>query len=101
MGAQGEWPILLVAGCVGVSYPITPCHRDFDLHALPQDFDLPLPHTSGNQCVYYGMPLKAKYDTHIIPVAAPDYYAVPPSQADFHELVFDQDAQLLPLALAW
>lgn len=90
--ARGEWPVLLVAGVIGLVYPITPC---------AEDFDEPLPPNLPDQCKYFGAPMKAKYDTHIVPVAAPSYLCVPSAAAEFHEIAFDQDAQMLPLAIVW
>jgi len=89
---SGEWPLLLVAGVVSMAYPITAC---------ADDFRPPLPVVAPEQCNYFGQPMKPKYDTHVVPVREPEFLVAPVDGATFHELVFDQDAQLLPLALVW
>mmetsp|Transcript_147146 Transcript_147146/g.274063 ORF Transcript_147146/g.274063 Transcript_147146/m.274063 type:complete len:631 (-) Transcript_147146:49-1941(-) len=91
--SKGDWPVVLCAGVVGVAYPVTPCRDDFPEGSLPPK--------DPTCCLYYGAPLQTKFDTHIIPVRGPDYLAVEPRLADYHELVFREDAQLLPIALVW
>ena len=92
--ARGEWPVLLCAGIVGTAYPVTLCDDDFSV----------LPNNDPSDCKWYGKPLKTKYDTHFAAVddGANDNLPCAFDEPDkFHELCFDQDDQILPLAIVW
>lgn len=45
--------------------------------------------------------MKPPFDTHVVGVAGPDFLASDPRHAQFHEIVSDQDSQLLHLAIVW
>merc|ERR1712154_90407 len=87
----GEWPIILTACVVGNTWPVTPCADDFFC----------TPPKKPDDCRWYGMPLKPTYTEHLSAVSKTNFLAVNPTAMHFHEIVFDQDAQLLPLAIVW
>lgn len=90
---NGEWAVILALGVVGVAYPITLCRDDFPEGPLPPD--------EPEQCAFYGNAIKSPYDTHIVPVSGPDFLTTAVVTAEYHEVVFKQDAQVLPLAIVW
>jgi len=88
--SNGEWVILLSAAIVGIAYPITPSREDFPAG--------PLPPTDPSDCKFYGHGFRKPCDTHIAGINGSTMICTTPSRASFHEIVSDQDAQLLPLA---
>eukprot|EP00931_Biecheleriopsis_adriatica_P008318 TRINITY_DN10951_c0_g1_i3.p1 TRINITY_DN10951_c0_g1~~TRINITY_DN10951_c0_g1_i3.p1 ORF type:complete len:296 (+),score=28.62 TRINITY_DN10951_c0_g1_i3:872-1759(+) len=93
--ADGEWCAMFCLLVTGVAYPITLCPEDFP--ALPAG-------SSPNDaidCKWFGAPIKSPYDTHVVCVRGPHYLATNPHQAEFHEYICKQDAQLLPVALVF
>jgi hypothetical protein len=88
---RGCWAVLLCMGVLGNTYPITACS---------DDYSGPLPPVSARQGTYFAAPMKTKCDTHVVGVKGPAYLPpLLPSEADYHELVFEDHSQLLPLAV--
>lgn len=89
--SRGCWSVLLCIGVVGNVYPITSCADDYCGQ---------LPPSHAEEGVFFGSPLKTKYDTHFIGVKGPSYLPPAlPSGADYHELVFEAVGQVLPVAV--
>lgn len=87
--ATGEWVVLLCAAVVGLAYPITPGRADFPTG--------PLPPIEASQCKYYGGGFNRPADVHVVAI---DHKCMctTPDTARFHEVVFDRDSAILPLA---
>eukprot|EP00401_Gymnodinium_catenatum_P025826 CAMPEP_0117559422 /NCGR_PEP_ID=MMETSP0784-20121206/53356_1 /TAXON_ID=39447 /ORGANISM="" /LENGTH=821 /DNA_ID=CAMNT_0005356807 /DNA_START=48 /DNA_END=2513 /DNA_ORIENTATION=+ len=87
---SGEWVVMLSAAIVMLAYPVTPGRHDFPTG--------PLPPVSPEQCRLYGRGFHKACDTHFVAVRGPNYLATSPSDAEYHEIVSQQDSLLLPLA---
>ena len=70
---------------------------------LPRDEGRGLPAFPGAPIVSrcFGQPLQAGFDTHVAGVAEPSLQAVPRDRIQYVEVVTEQQAQLLPLAVVW
>jgi hypothetical protein len=77
--SDGAYPVILMVASVGMAYPVTP---DVDRHLL-------------------GTPIKPGFDCHVACVREGNEVAVNRHDCKYVELVFDQEAQLLPLAVLW
>lgn len=84
---DGLYPIIMFAATVGLAYPVT---REVD-------------YTPGEaRSQLFGKPFKRGFDAHVACVSQMvGYQAVGRDQCEYVELVFEQQAQLLPLAVLW
>ena len=86
--ADGCVPVVLVCVAVGVAFPVTP-QRDYGRRA------------DGHSDLF-GSKLRAGFDAHVAAVSeASRFEAVQRKQMQYLELVIDQEAQVLPLAIVW
>ena len=86
--ADGCMPVVLVCAAVGVAYPVTP-QRDYGRRA------------DGHSDLF-GSKLRGGYDAHVAGVSeASGFEAVRRTQMQYLELVIEQEAQVLPLAILW
>lgn len=84
---NGLYPVIMLAATVGMAYPVT---REVDYQ----------PGQATSQ--FFGRPLKRGFDAHVICVNERSaYQAVSRDQCEYVELVIEQQAQLLPLAVLW
>eukprot|EP00747_Dinoflagellata_sp_TGD_P165679 gnl/TRDRNA2_/TRDRNA2_187309_c0_seq1.p1 gnl/TRDRNA2_/TRDRNA2_187309_c0~~gnl/TRDRNA2_/TRDRNA2_187309_c0_seq1.p1 ORF type:complete len:683 (+),score=101.78 gnl/TRDRNA2_/TRDRNA2_187309_c0_seq1:59-2050(+) len=88
----GEWAVVLCVAVTCVVHPLTMC---------VEDFTGDLPPSNPLQCVYFENDMKPHHDTHIVGVKSGSLLPCDPKDADFHELVISEDAQLMPLAIVW
>lgn len=81
------YPVIMMAATVGMAYPIT---READYEEWEQ-------HSK-----FFGKPLKRGFDAHVACVSElVAYQATKREQCQYVELVIEQQAQLLPMAVLW
>lgn len=90
---DGRWCIVLVLVVLGGAVrPISWCERDFHMRDPADPAD----------CKHYGQRLKKPGSAHIVPVQwRGDEYLIAEGPGEYHEIVVDQDAQVLPFAICW
>ena len=86
-----EFPVVMLAACVGSAYPITPA-VDYT-HTNTRNRD---------KCNYFGETLERGYDCHVACVSADaNWEAVNYAESQYVEVVFVQETQVLPVAVFW
>ena len=88
---DGRYPVIMLAACVGMCYPITPDTDYGNTAGVPDG------HSD-----YFGRPLRPGFDCHCVCVS--DLFgmqAVPREHCQYMELVHDQQSDLLPIAVLW
>lgn len=84
---DGLYPVIMLAATIGVAYPVT---REKDYVAGNDDSRL------------LGQHLKSEFNAHVACVSdAAGYQAVSRDECEYVELVIEQQAQLLPIAVLW
>jgi hypothetical protein len=88
--ADNLYPVIMFAATAGMAYPIT------------QDMDYKPPNTAPTS-EYFGRPLKPGYDCHVACVSydVSDGQAVNREDCQYVEVVVDQEAQMLAIAVLW
>lgn len=93
--SQGHWCVLLCLVVIGVTYPVTPTNDDFT--RLAPDGTVIKP----GDCRFFGQSIEWQYDSNIARVGGPNYLVSSVASGQYNEIVVDQDAQILPVAIAW
>jgi hypothetical protein len=88
--SDGRYPIIMFAATVSMAYPLTP-GIDYSTAAV-----------GGGYSDYFGKPLKAGFDCHIVCVnEASGFQAVNRDQCEYAEVIIEQESQMLPVAVLW
>jgi hypothetical protein len=89
---DGLYPVIMFAGAVSMAYPITPA----------EDYEVDETGKRAPFSKYFGKPLKRGFDCHVACVSdANEGQAVNSEECQYVEIVMDQEAQLVPLAVLW
>jgi hypothetical protein len=87
LSPDGRYPVIMFAGSVGMAYPVT---REVD-YAV-----------GSNRSNFFGRPLQRGFDCHVACVSQrKGFQAVSSQECQYVEVVVDQQAQLLPIAVLW
>jgi hypothetical protein len=90
--ADGCYPVVWCVAAVGVCYPLT---REVD-------YSKKRVHDGMQVSDYFGSPLHPGYDCHCVAVnESSGFQAVPRKEMQYMEIVFDQEVQVLPIAVLW
>jgi hypothetical protein len=86
--ARGCWPVVMFASVVGLAFPVV----------RSQSYLPGQPYSK-----YFGKPLRSGVvDAHFVPVnARHQWQACPVAEAEYFELVSDNAASLVPIAVLW
>jgi hypothetical protein len=90
--SDGAVPVVMLATVVGLAYPVTVA----DVQVTEANKAHGPGHTK-----WYGMPLNKGFDAHVVPVISPKYLVCPAAQAQYLEVVCDQENAVLPIAVLW
>jgi hypothetical protein len=94
---EGRYPVIMFASCVSLAYPITSAHDYSGAQSTTQGRG-----TQQLQCDWHGKPLRTGFDCHVACVSeAGGYHAVDAHEADYVEVVIEQESQMLPIAVMW
>jgi hypothetical protein len=86
-----RYPIIMFACCTSTAYPITPNADYGNVPNVPVGF-----------CDYFGRSLKPHFDCHVICVSElSGCQAVNRKDCQYVEVVIEQEAQMLPIAVLW
>jgi hypothetical protein len=89
---DGCYPVVWCVAAVGVCYPLT---REVD-------YSKKRVHDGMQVSDYFGSPLHPGYDCHCVAVnESAGFQAVPRNMMQYMEIVFDQEVQVLPIAVLW
>jgi hypothetical protein len=84
---DGRYPVIMFAASVGMAYPVT------------RAVDYPV---GVNQSNFFGRPLQRAFDCHVVCVSeSANFQAVTRQECQYVEVVIDQVAQMLPIAVMW
>ena len=90
--ADGCYPVVWCVAAVGVCYPLT----------RETDYSKKRVHDGMQVSDYFGGPLHPGYDCHCVAVnESAGFQAVPRKEMQYMEIVFDQEVQVLPIAVLW
>ncbi len=90
--ADGCYPVVWCVAAVGVCYPLT---REVD-------YSKKRVHDGMQVSDFFGMPLQRGYDCHCVAVnESAGFQAVARDKMQYMEIVFDQEVQILPIAVLW
>lgn len=89
---DGAFPVLWCVAAVGLCYPLT----------READYTMKKKHDGCDVSDCFGEPLKSGHDCHCVAVnSAASYQVVPVQEMEYMEMVFDQEIQVLPIAVLW
>jgi hypothetical protein len=90
--ADGCYPVVWCVAAVGVCYPLT---REVD-------YSKKRVHDGMQVSDYFGSGLNPGFDCHCVAVnESSGFQAVPRKEMQYMEIVFDQEVQVLPIAVLW
>ncbi len=90
--ADGCYPVVWCVAAVGVCYPLT---REVD-------YSKKRVHDGMQVSDYFGSGLNPGFDCHCVAVnESAGFQAVPRKEMQYMEIVFDQEVQVLPIAVLW
>ena len=95
---DGSYPVVLVCAAIGEAHPIT---RSGDYRKGPEHGSLL--QAANTNSDWYGKPLKPGCDAHVVGVSERTNFQAEDDLAHmtYLEIVIDQEAQVLPLAIIW
>jgi hypothetical protein len=95
--SRGHWCVVLCLVVLGATRPILPCEEDFE-DIVDHDFG-----AQCSVCKHQDQPVRAPFDSHVVPVRldVTEFVATSVETAEFHEVVVNQDSQILPIAIVW
>ena len=90
--SDGCYPVVWCVAAVGVCYPLT----------READYSKNRVHDGMGVSDYFASPLNPGYDCHCVAVnETANFQAVPRKEMQYMEIVFDQEVQVLPIAVLW
>jgi hypothetical protein len=90
--ADGCYPVVWCVAAVGVCYPLT----------RETDYSKKRVHDGMQVSDYFGSGLNPGFDCHCVAVnESAGFQAVPRNMMQYMEIVFDQEVQVLPIAVLW